>query len=105
MMYCQQQTSLLEESGTMAAEATFLGTPALLVTTLNAGVWEELVKLKVLYKIDRYDSKALSGFISKYENESERECHAGNLNDLFQNKEDITQLMINLAEEHGPASS
>lgn len=84
------------EGGTMASESAVLGTPSILVSTLNAGVWNELEhKYGLLFHFNDYtkQEKSLEKAVSIL-NEYDRRKWIKKRKNMLKDKIDVTKFII-----------
>ncbi len=85
------------ESGTMSTEAALLGTPSVYINSLDAGVFQEEVKLGILYSYRTYpEGWAALQRLSK--DVMLKEKHKALATEVINRKEDVTALMLELAQ-------
>ncbi len=87
------------ESGTMATEAAILGTPSVYINSLNAGVFDDEVKYKLLYSF-RNTEGLYEKIIELLQNPNLKLEHLNNLNTLVKEKIDITAFLVWFIENY-----
>lgn len=87
------------ESGTMSTEAAILGTPSIYINSLDAGVFQEEVKLGVLYSYRSFE-EGWKGVKEVVSNPNIKKIHIQNSSNLMNQKDDVTQLMIDLVKKY-----
>lgn len=81
------------ESLTMSAEAAFLGTPALCITTAKAGVTDEQVKSGIYFKFENEQELIkMANYI--YSKKNFKKEYSEKISKTLENKIDITALMV-----------
>jgi len=91
------------DGGTMTTEAAVLGTPAVLVTTLTAGVFrdfEETYDLMYLFKDESLAIKKVEDLLQQHDLKAE--WRAKRLK-MLQNKIDVTQFIVDILTKSSPA--
>ena len=92
------------ESGTMATEAAILGTPSVLINSLDAGVFKELVACGLLYHIKTMD--AIVEIVKDFDlGEDLKEKHIINRDRLLSEKIDLTKFLIWFIENYPESAS
>lgn len=84
---------LVSESLTMSAEAAFLGTPALCISTAQAGTLNEEVKLGLI-ELFRTSDGLIERAIELVKNSSYKETYKEKSKEIVKNKLDLTAFMV-----------
>ena len=95
----QEADFFIGESGTMATEAAILGTPSIFVNSLDAGVFQDLVKYGLLYSFRT--SKKIIPEIEKLLNiKNLKLLHLKRKQKLIESKIDTTEFLIWFLENY-----
>lgn len=84
---------IVSESLTMAAEASFLGTPAICISTAQAGTLDEEVKLGLI-ELYRTTEGLINRAVEIVKNENYKETFKLKSKEIIKNKIDVTAFMI-----------
>lgn len=84
---------LVSESLTMAAEASFLGTPAICISTARAGTLDEEVKLGLI-ELYRTSAGLIERAVEIVKNDTYKQIFKRKSKEIVKNKVDITALMV-----------
>ena len=93
---------LVSESLTMAAEAAFLGTPSLCISTAQAGTLDEEVRLGLI-ELFRESAGLVERAVELVKQPSYKEAFAEKTRSILKQKTDLTDWMVNFVENY-PAS-
>ena len=87
------------ESGTMATEAALLGIPSIYVNSLDAGVFHEEVKYKLLYSY-RNPNNLIKDISELLKNPNLKEIHQKNRETMLKDKIDVTAFLVWFIENY-----
>ena len=87
------------ESGTMATEASILGTPSVYVNSLDAGVFQEEVKFGLMYSF-RNSANLVNEIEELLKIQNLKLIHEDRKNKLLRNKIDTTEFLIWFVENY-----
>lgn len=90
---------IVSESLTMAAEASFLGTPAICISTAQAGTLDEEVRLGLI-ELYRDSEGLLERAIEIVKDDEFKTRFKARSKEILQNKTDVTALMVSFMEQY-----